>query len=419
MANNERSFFKKVLSVFVTNGVLFVVGMGSSILSARLLGPEGKGVVGSAVALSGIGTQFLNFGMHGSHSYQLAKNPSCMNRVAGNNLLMAALAAVCGGLLYAVVRQQPEWTASTGVMLGLVCLYIPLSLYQLLIQNAFLGVGRVGVYNRLNLINGLGYPAMLLCVAVLGVVSPETVFLCTLAASGLVVVCGLVRLKPLLGEGIRLDITFFRNCLPFGIKSYMACLGSYLVIRSDVLMIRYFLGEAQTGIYTVSVNLSDIVGMVPGAVSILLFPEAASMTSDCERAVFMRKVLVRLAIVMAGLTMAAWFLSGIVIPILYGMEYAPSVRAFQILMPAVFFMSLQSVLSNYFAAKNMWTGNIVTPFIGLAVNFSMNAVLIPRMGIEGAASASVVSYGAMMAVMLARFIGDSRRIEKELRKHEA
>ena len=389
MANNERSFFKKVLSVFVTNGVLFVVGMGSSILSARLLGPEGKGVVGSAVALSGIGTQFLNFGMHGSHSYQLAKNPSCMNRVAGNNLLMAALAAVCGGLLYAVVRQQPEWTASTGVMLGLVCLYIPLS------------------------------PAMLLCVAVLGVVSPETVFLCTLAASGLVVVCGLVRLKPLLGEGIRLDITFFRNCLPFGIKSYMACLGSYLVIRSDVLMIRYFLGEAQTGIYTVSVNLSDIVGMVPGAVSILLFPEAASMTSDCERAVFMRKVLVRLAIVMAGLTMAAWFLSGIVIPILYGMEYAPSVRAFQILMPAVFFMSLQSVLSNYFAAKNMWTGNIVTPFIGLAVNFSMNAVLIPRMGIEGAASASVVSYGAMMAVMLARFIGDSRRIEKELRKHEA
>ena len=416
MAIDERSFFQKVLSVFVTNGVLLIVGMGSSILSARLLGPEGKGVVGSAVALSGIGSQFLNFGMHGSHSYQLAKNPGCMSRVAGNNLIMVALAVVCGVLLYAVMRQQPTWTTLTSVMLVLACLYIPLSLYQLLIQNVFLGIGQVRVYNRLNLISGLGYPVMLFCVAILGVVSPQTVFLCTLASAGLVVICGQVWLKPLIAEGMRLDITFFKSCLPFGIKSYMACLGSYLVIRSDVLMIGYFLGEAQTGIYTVAVNLSDIVGMVPGAVSTLLFPEAASMTSDYERALFMNKILVRLAFVMAVLVMAAWCLSRMVIPIMYGMEFAPSVRAFQILMPAVFFMSLQSVLSNYFAAKNMWTGNIATPFIGLAVNFSLNAILIPRIGIEGAAIASVVSYGVMMAVMLARFIVDSRRIEKELRQ---
>ena len=76
-------------------------------------------------------------------------------------------------------------------------------------------------------------------------------------------------------------------------------------------------------------------------------------------------------------------------------------------------MALQSVLSNYFAAKNMWTGNILAPFLGLSVNFSLNTVLIPRYGIEGAAIASVVSYGVMLAIMLARFVMDNRRIKKE------
>lgn len=413
MASQGSSFFRKVWSVFVTNGLLFVVGLGSSILSARLLGPEGKGIVGSAVAISGIGSQFLNFGMHGSHSYQLAKAPEHMSQVAGNNLLLAALAAVCGGVLYGVMRLQSGWTPLTGWMLFLACLYIPLGLYQLLIQNAFLGVGAVGVYNRLNLISGLVYPALLVCVALCGTATTEMVYLCTVVTAGLVILWGQMQLRPWIQEGIRLDLKFFRACLPFGLKSYMACLGSYLVIRSDVLMVGYFLGDEQTGLYTVAVNLSDIVSMVPSAVSTLLFPEAASMNSDMERAGFMRKTLFRLTPVMIGLTVAAGLMSGVVIPILYGAEYAASAHVFQVLMPAVFFMALQSVLSNYFAAKNMWTGNILAPFLGLAVNFSLNTVLIPRYGIEGAAIASVVSYGVMLAIMLVRFVMDNRRIKKE------
>lgn len=407
------TFFKKVWSVFATNGALFVIGLGSSILSARLLGPDGKGIVGSAVALSGIGAQFMNLGMHGAGNYYLAKHPQRLNRVMGNALMLAAAAAVAAVLFYCAFQIMPEWTTLQGLMLVLACTYIPLNLYQMLQQNLFLGIGDVRNYNRVNLANGILYPVLLLALLLMGSNAPELVFSCTIVTSILTCVIGYVLIRKHLPDAIRPDKQLFRECLPFGLKSYAACLGSYLVIRLDVLMVGHFLGNEQTGYYTVAVALSDVVSMVPNAVSTLLFPEAAAMRSNWERSQFMKQTLKILAIFMAVLTMAACLLSGFFIPLLYGEVYAPSAQIFNLLMPAVFFMALQSALSNYFAAKNQWTGNILTPFTGLAINIMLNAILIPRNGIAGAAIASIVAYGVMLLIMLGRFVRDNQKMKKE------
>ncbi len=411
---NQLDFFKKVVSVFLTKGILFLVSLGSSILSARVLGPAGRGIIGTASTIGGIGAQFMNLGMHSANGYMLARDKGKLGPLWGNTLLLSGAAALVAGGAYVVLQRFPVFGNLRGTMLMLACLYIPLGLYQMLQQNLIVAVGAVGVYNALELVQGILYPALLFLLAFLHILYPESAFSATLLSVAASILIGAFFLAKKTETRIWPDGKLFKRCLPFGLKSYTACLCSYLVIRSDILMVSYLLGDAQTGLYTTAVSLSDILSLLPTALGTLLFPTAAAITSDRQRSDFMKRTLTVLAPFMGILVLVAAFLARFAFVRLYGDAFAPSADVFIILMPGVFFMSLQSALSNYFAAKNMWTGNILTPLIGLFANLFANALLIPRWGIRGAAVASVVSYTAMCLIMWIRFLADTRRITEEI-----
>lgn len=407
-------FFKKVASVFLTKGIIFLIKFGSSVLSARVLGPAGRGIIGTASTIGGIGAQFMNFGMHSANGYMLARDKRKLGPLWGNTLLLSAVAAIVSVGVYIFLRKIPVFGNLQGGMLILACLYIPVGLYLMFQQNLLIGIGAVGIYNALELFQGILYPLLLFLLAFLHMLYPESAFSATLVSVIASILPGILFLVKQVDGPIRPDGKLFKECLPFGLKSYTACLCSYLVIRFDVLMVSYLLGDAQTGLYTTAVSLSDVLSLLPAAMGTVLFPTVASISSDRQRSDLMKRTLTLLAPVMGGLTLAAALLAHFVFTPIYGEAFAPSADVFIILMPGIFFMSMQSALSNYFAAKDMWTGNILTPLIGLLMNLGVNALLIPKWGIRGAATASVISYTMMFLIMFFRFIADERKIIEEV-----
>jgi O-antigen/teichoic acid export membrane protein len=407
------NFLKKVASVFLTKGVLFLVSFGSSILSARVLGPAGRGIIGTASTIGGIGAQFMNLGMHGANGYMLAHDKTKLGPLWVNTLLLSGAASIVAVGVYIFLRKTPVFGNLQGVMLILACLYIPVGLYQMLQQNLLVGIGAVGVYNALELFQGILYPVLLFLLAFQHILYPESAFSATLVSVIASILIGALFLMKQAKGSIRPDGKLFKECLPFGLKSYTASLCSYLVIRFDILMVNYLLGDVQTGLYTTAVSLSDVLSLLPTALGTVLFPTAAAISSDRQRSDFMKRTLILLAPTMGVLTLAAALLARSVFGPLYGEAFVPSADVFIILMPGIFFMSMQSALSHYFAAKNMWTGNILTPLVGLLMNLCINALLIPQWGIRGAAAASAISYTMMFLIMFIRFIGDVRKAAEE------
>lgn len=406
----QSDFFKKVASVFLTKGVLFFLSLGTSVLSARILGPAGQGVVGMGLTVGAIGSQFMNLGMHSANGYILARDKTELGPLIGNSFVLTCVASGIAICIYVFLRLFPVFVNLRDLMLVLACLYIPISLYLMLQQNLLVSVGAVRVYNLLELFNGIIYPSLILFLVLLHFVQPTSVFFVRLLSTSGSIVLGFFYLAKRSERPLRPNSRLFRKCLPFGLKSYIACLCSFLVLRSDVLMVNYFLGDEQTGLYTTAVTLSDVLTILSGSVGTLLFPTAAAIMSDRQRFDFVKKTLRVLAFLMGTFTLFAALLSQFVIEPLYGAVYKPSCQVFIILLPGVYFMALQSTLSNYFAAKNMWMGNILTPTVGLLVNLSANALWIPCWGINGAAAASVVAYTAMFLIMFTRFWRDERKI---------
>ena len=68
--------------------------------------------------------------------------------------------------------------------------------------------------------------------------------------------------------------------LAFGFRSYVACALAFLIIRSDMLLVNYFLGTAQAGVYAVAVNITDLLLVFPTAVGTMLFPRISAQPAD-------------------------------------------------------------------------------------------------------------------------------------------
>ena len=97
--------------------------------------------------------------------------------------------------------------------------------------------------------------------------------------------------------------------IPFGLKSYMSCLLAYLVIRSDMLLVNYFLGTAAAGVYSIAAQVADNLLLIPATIGLILLPRIASEAPRNQSAVTAR-VTRHAALVMTVLCATAWFLVG-------------------------------------------------------------------------------------------------------------
>src|SRR4051794_26850023 len=78
----------------ITRSLLFGMGMVISIVTVRLLGTTGRGLIAVAATIGLLGAQFGHLGLHAAHTYYLAQDRRLLPSVFGNSLLVAA---VCGG----------------------------------------------------------------------------------------------------------------------------------------------------------------------------------------------------------------------------------------------------------------------------------------------------------------------------------
>jgi O-antigen/teichoic acid export membrane protein len=81
-------FVRKVAETFGTRILLIGIGLVTSVIVARILGPDGRGLYAVAATIGAIGVQFGNLGLHASNTYYVARDRSLLPALVGNPLLI-------------------------------------------------------------------------------------------------------------------------------------------------------------------------------------------------------------------------------------------------------------------------------------------------------------------------------------------
>jgi O-antigen/teichoic acid export membrane protein len=398
---HSSDFIRKVGETFVTRVLLIGIGLVTSVIVARILGPEGRGFYAVAITIGAIGVQFGNLGLHTSNTYYVAGDRGLLPALAANTIIVSfAVGGVGTVLIWMIFQLWPQMAPVRGLLLILSLLWIPFGLAYMLLQNLLIGIQDVRTYNKIELLTkalGLGLIGVLIITGAVGV---ETLFLVALIVLIIGFFWALLRLRTHIFTLPLPSLTLFKETIRYGSKAYLAAFFAFLVLRVNLLMVKYILGAEEAGYYSIAATMADTVYMLPVVIGTILFPKLSAMTHDQEKWAFTRKMAVSVGVVTVVLATFAGLLAGPVVRILFGELFVPAVPAFIWLLPGIVLLSINTCYMNYFASIGMPLITVVSPGLAAIVNIAVNLKLIPWWGIVGASITSVLSYGLMLVASI-------------------
>jgi O-antigen/teichoic acid export membrane protein len=402
-------FVRDSASVFATQMVVTALGVGTSVITARMLGPHDRGLFQLLVLLPTTLANFVKFGIPQANVYFVRRQGASVSDVASNSVWFAL---VLGGALAAIAWFGRNWMiapflreAPPATVIAVLAL-CPCVLLQAFFLGVLQAEQRFREFNFQQLAPAvlalLGMPLALIWLrtGLVGAIVTQTVI------AILVTIWLAVRVKRTARLRFGWNPTLARGMLTFGGKSYVQTLASTLHFRVDQYMIAMFLDPTQVGLYAVAVNLTNLLLKVPDATGTVLYPRIAGARdgdAHAETSAVCRHTLFVMVIAGLGYVVGGPF----AIRLLYGRAYVDAIPALLLMLPGIVMISLYLLLTRNFTSRNRQQVNIVAAVAALAINVGLNCVLIPRWGISGAAISTTVSYSIAALILLVMFVRES------------
>lgn len=383
-----------VVSIGAT-GVIQAANIGTGILAARLLLPEGRGQLAEIMLWAGLLAEFGSLGLYDALLYRAATG------AAQPRALFAAITALAWTLSLALVAvawvvlpfafgsDDPELLATARVYTAL---YLPVYFGALLLGGLFQGQLDMVTWNVVRCVVPLGYLAGILVAgvatgwSVAGFAAANVAAHVLAAAVGvaLVVRAGWLSLAP------RLDV--MRSLLGYGARVYVGDVLQALRLRLDQATVALFLTHSDLGFYVVALTIANAPQIVSSTVAYVAFPKVSQAADEeAKRLVFGRYLRLALA---GGVAIAAGLMIVVpwVLPLLFGAAFAPSVVVCEILLLGLVPYTLKLM---YMQALKAWGHPLLVSraeVAGLAVAAAALFALVPGWGLIGAATALVIAH---------------------------
>jgi len=193
----------------------------------------------------------------------------------------------------------------------------------------------------------------------------------------------------------------WRFSLPLIFSAWSGLLGTNWF---DYIVIRRYLPLTDLGMYALASQLNGVVQQITIIFSTLLLPRLNIMVQQGDEEqirIFVVRFLPYWFLGTSLLFSAALLAADVVVPVVFGEAFEGSVRPLAILMMATSAMTLFNAFTPLLSAYGLtWH---ISRIIGVAavVNVVMDFALIPSFGIEGAATATVFTYGTSAVLVLA------------------
>jgi O-antigen/teichoic acid export membrane protein len=406
---------------------LMLVGVvGSSVIVARWLGPEGLGSLAVLNTTIVLALSIGSLGLTSANTYFIARDRDTLGPVWANAIVFSFF----GGTLVAVAvvslaKIDPALFGGVSADLILIAaLSIPFQFLLSFGLNVLLAMDRI---RQLNFLDAMA-PALALfnSILVLVVLSSNLKVLVSFNTAATVALSAgmfwtIARLISRQKERAAFlpDARLFKNAFGYGLKFSIPLMAAILIFRVDLLIVNHYRGAAEAGVYAVASQVANLLTMLPGVIAMLLFPRIASYQD--QRGEFAIKVTRHVSFVM--LTMCAAAAAGsFLLPLVYGARFADSTVQLLILLPGVCLIGIESVLVQHFTGTGLPLAIPIFWLITLAVSLGLNLALVPVFGARGAAVTSTISYALIFGLVAVYFCRKTGRRPAEiflLKGHEA
>lgn len=263
--------------------------------------------------------------------------------------------------------------------------------------NHFLGKEKVATYNWLFLIQILTQVSMMaVLIFALDVRTAKALLYSQLSGYSLATLIGWVLLFPTLRkEGKEPLKSCFKELFHYGAFMQLSTLVSTLNKRLSLYLLKTNCSEQQIGVYALGTQVTEGVNIIGQSIGLVEF-SALSNTEQKQRASVLTMRFMKLSVLLTFTALLIisllptafyeWLFSG---------EFAGIRPVILLMSPGIVFFSAHTVLFNYFSGTGKPKYNLYASLIGLGVTLISAFILIPVLGILGAAITTTLTYTAL------------------------
>ena len=398
------TFVKNTSLTLLARILVFPLNTAVSIILARLLGPEGKGIYTLATLLPMLIVTFANLGIGPATVYYVAQRRYPRQKILGNNIMFALVIGtlgVLGGLIVTLFFRQSIFPGVVQTYLLIALALIPGNLLFTYLQHILLGAQRFKEYNLVTIFRALFFLAFIV-IGLWGLRAGVGGAIVAGALAWLLTDVILFVWAKRIAGGIsfKLNLAYLKRASIYGLQAHLGNILAFLNYRIDMFLVNGFLNPAEVGFYSIGVSLAEKLWLISQTASIVLFPRAAGETDEQRRKEFTPLVARTVLWGTALGALALALVSHWIVLLLYSEAFLPSVRPLQILLVGIVALSVARVLASDIAGRGRPILNTYVSVAALGTNVILNLIWIPRYGITGAAWASTVSYSLTLVTRL-------------------
>lgn len=374
------------------------LGIIQSILIARYLGAELKGITAYISSVSSIISIILTYGMYQSYPYLRKKYGK--NKIYDDFISLIVLVYS----FYLVIATIIIFTCSIELDYKAIIFIAPILGYSTVIEY----INLIENPNQKNMWFTIINLFEIIYCFVLFVFIDRNFFLAIstlLFAHLMKSIIYTITLAPTLKLSSN-AIALFKEMLSLGFYPMIATLMTTLNYRIDIMMLAQyeFVTSAMVGIYSLGISLSEKIVLIPDTLKGILVSKLAKGASEEEVAKVCRigiwsSILVCCAVLLVGKEVINDF---------YGLEYAGAYSIIVINVAGVLSVVYFKVIAQYNVIKKKQVINVIMLSIAVLIDVILNVIFIPRCGVQGAAFATCIGNvvcGIVFAIYFRRISG--------------
>jgi len=370
------------------------------IYAARVLGASGYGIFSYAVSLAAFFSIFSDIGISGIVTREAAKEKGVLEKYFSAGLTIKLFLTSASAVLVIFVAPLFTNIKEAVALLPLTAILIAADGLRDFCFSITRAWEKMELEGTINIATNIAITVIGLLVLIVHPTPKALLLGYTLgSAIGLVSSVWILR-KTIAGFRPSFDFgfikTLFKDAWPFAL---MGLLGT-IMVNTDALAIGYFRGAFDLGLYSAAQRPVLLLYLLPAVLSTSLFPGFARLAKDNNRFrnVFETSMslafLASLPIFAGGLILA----KGIIL-LLYGAEYAGAAATFAVLLLTVVLVFPQTLITNAIFAYNRQKSFALIVALGAIGNLVLDIIFIPRFGIIGSATGTLITQAVITAMM--------------------
>lgn len=392
---------RNIISNIIMHILSISIGFATSILIARGLGPTNQGEFSFYVLVFGLISSYGHFGITTSTSYFMKRSKYNENDVVNTNLSLLIVLCIIY-LFIVIILRNIIFSSNTIYFIVIWTFYFVSLMLSTCLMNVYMANENVYIYNRYLIVIHI-LKAVLICPLFfmdgISVVSVSIIYALLEIIKLILMILG-INLK----YKFNINFKLFKDELKYGIPLYLSALFLYLNYRVDQIMIKYYLNNTELGIYALSVTLAELAKMVPDSVVSAFTGKLYNCEENEKKNIVVKTI--KLSFYMTVLISIIGVMCKPLITILYGSDYVRAGLSMIILLIGIPFLTIGKVSSVYFYTNGKTKIHMNIALMVLLLNLGLNFILIPKMGINGAALTSTLSYifyGIIYLIFLHRY----------------